>query len=292
MLDRFRNPRFVIMRVVAVILFACLLCYFLSPAFLKKENVFSPGQIIRGKPGEDYRIFIQLDNDGYYVIQDFYRDGPLTNPYRVKDRDDLYKDYSEQVSIDGLFVHYFHKFCDVCGMKFDNYRNGVKNEVLFSTFNDGSDMEQMRRFVGGGEFVAYYPNGNRYVKGKIEKDGNNGKMSIWWRSGAKKGEMEVKDNQLKVVVWYKNGAKKREGIGEVGNVHWTTWYENGQVSSKVSVVDSVPVKCSEYGGNGEILYEDIASRAICGEMVDKEYFHEEIELDEIPKVIPMGSDDI
>lgn len=111
--------------ILLVILFGWLLYYFWNSTSLgKKEASFSSGQIIRGNLGSGHRKFIQISGDGYYIVQDFHGIGkPATNPYRIKDQDDLFRDYSEQRSIDGFYFRYDGND----GVNYFNYRNGLKD---------------------------------------------------------------------------------------------------------------------------------------------------------------------
>jgi hypothetical protein len=119
--NQFKVWRFASLFIFFAILLGCLLYFWNS---ISSERTFSPGQIIRGKLGSDHRKLIQISDDGYYIVQDFRGTGkPATNPYRIKDRDDLLRDYSEQRSIDGVYVR-----ADNDEVVYSNYRNGLKDE--------------------------------------------------------------------------------------------------------------------------------------------------------------------
>ena len=243
----------------------------------RKEASFSPGQIVQGKFNSSHRKFIQISDDGYYIVQDFHSTGkPATNPYRVKDRDDLFRDYSEQQSIEGLYAHTDSNG----GMNYFNYRSGLKDGSAFAIYNDGNieSRENYRQGRLDGEFIRFFRDGQKKFERIISSDKKDIRVIMWWYTGEKKTELLIRnDEPIEDRAWYVNGAKRREGYMKDGRGHWTTWHKNGQVSSEMYTVDSVPVKCSEYGKDGKVLHKDETSSTICKEIFDKKYYREGME---------------
>jgi antitoxin component YwqK of YwqJK toxin-antitoxin module len=268
-----RRERFLTVLLGFTVFFSLTLFYFLDFSLFRDENHFIPGQIIQGEFDGDHRRFIQISNDGYYIIQDFKRGGvPTTNPYRIKNKDDLYKSYLDQWSIDGLYAY---QDCDAgCEMRFINYRNGRKEGIEFGIFTNGNINGRRNFFhnLPDGEFITYYENGNKRSEGKMANRMNDMLITVWWPSGQKKMERELKNSRLvKEIVWYENGAKKKEGHGKPEYDYWVSWHKNGQISSESYWKKSLKSvgKCSEYGENGEILHKDETSQEICSKIYKK-----------------------
>jgi antitoxin component YwqK of YwqJK toxin-antitoxin module len=265
---------------ISVFVIGSTVVYFVNSCCTEGAS-FSSGQIVRGEFGKKHRRFIQVADDGFYVIQDFHASGkPLTNPYRVK-RDDLLKDHSEQF-IDGLFILYYSNCWE--RMIVSNYRNGLKDGVSFAIYNSGK-ISYIRHFVRGkqeGDFTTYFRNGNKLAEGSISNNESDITTTTWYFSGAKQDDLQIHNNVIsKGISWYESGAKKREGGINNGKGHWMTWYENGQISSVIYFKNSIPVKCSEYGEDGIILHKDEISRAVCEEIYTKKgYYSDRLESDD------------
>ncbi|MDR1424830.1 MAG: hypothetical protein LBI92_09570 [Azoarcus sp.] len=260
------------MLVLLVTLFLGGYFYFCKDSIFseKQVNAFSPGQIIRGELGEEYRRFIQISPDGYYVIQDFRVDGrPMSSPYRVKDRDDLMKNYSKQTSIDGLYVADERDIYG--GIKYLNYLNGIKEGTSFALHTNGN-IKRLENYSRGNlkNFVHFFRNGNKQIEGVFSDKSKENKIVGWWYTGGIRyeGSGDNKDG----IIWYENGKKMAEFHEKDGINNGTTWHEGGQVSSEITIDRSrSSFKCSEYSETGEIIIKNETSFAICTDIESRYY---------------------
>jgi antitoxin component YwqK of YwqJK toxin-antitoxin module len=269
--------------IVFVLVLGFLYYYSIQDNTAKNEEkiAFTLRQIIKGEFGNQHRRFIQVSDDGYYVIQDFHHDGrPQTNPYRVKYKEDLYRDHSEQISIDGFYFE--DKSDSSSGLEYVNYLNGLKEGLRLKIYKDGS-IELIENYHHGlldGKYTRFFRNGNTDIEGVAMQSQNKFKATSWWYTGKKMQEMVVVGKTLtEDTAWHENGSLRRKGFNNNGKGHWTTWYENGQVSSELFMENSIPVKCSEYSKDGTALHKDETDRNVCEEIHNKKYYREIIESD-------------
>jgi len=242
-------------------LFLAIILYFyffgVSPA--NSDNIaFSPGQIILGKTGEDHRIFIQKEKGGYYVVQDIGADGmPLTNPYRIKNKEDLINNHSKQNSIDGLYVTYDRSRPNGERL-YRNYHKGLEDGLVFSTYENGNI--KRRASYRNGRMVSnifYFRNGKKRIELSSINNETESKITVWWDNGAKRYEQEAKKGEFDYQKsWYKNGTKRAELYEKHGKGYGISWHEDGKKSSELEIVNSEVIKCSGYDDNGEIILEE------------------------------------
>jgi antitoxin component YwqK of YwqJK toxin-antitoxin module len=242
--------------------------FFETSAANSGNNVLSPGQIILGKAGEDHRIFIQMEKDGYYLVQNIGADGiPLTNPYRIKNKEDLTNFTENQKSIDGLYVTY--DFASQDGGRF--YRNfvlGLEEGDGFSILKDGSIGKKVSYRNGKPlSIVFYFKNGDKRAESLIMNNGTETKTTMWWRNGKKIYEQEAKDGEFNYQKsWYQNGAKRAELNEKHGKERGKSWHENGKIATELEIDNSKVIKCIEYNESGKIISNAEASISECNEI--------------------------
>ena len=81
-----------------------------------------------------------------------------------------------------------------------------------------------------GDYVIWYPNGQKSVEGGLLDGENHGFWEHWYDNGQKEQEglFHQGEQQGTWNHWYRDGAKESEWIfGADGIAHFTYWYESG-----------------------------------------------------------------
>lgn len=264
-------------------------CNLHKPTFFAgKQDMYDLGQIIFGETRGAHRRFIQISNDGYYIIQDFKSSGmPITNPYRVKALSDLTKNYSEQTSIDGLYVAIENDIYG--GRKYINYVNGMKEGRAFALHTNGA-MKRIEKYHHDSlrHFVHYFRNGEKNMEGTISNDKIKSTLTVWWYKGGKKYEAEKNGKKSIEITWFENGIKKAEIVDNNKNKYGTSWHENGGIASEISIENDIPVKCSEWHKTGENIIKDEIKVEICNDVRSRYYNFRYVFEADINDLPPLG----
>ncbi|UYZ82680.1 toxin-antitoxin system YwqK family antitoxin [Entomomonas sp. E2T0] len=211
---------------------------------------------------ETYRKLLKVNNDGSYLVQDFYSktDNQLTSPMTLKKAQDLTVNYLHLKDLDGTIL----------------YSNEDGSKMLEKTFKNGKVEGTLTRWNKAGQknYEAHYKDN------KLE-----GVVYSWHDNGKKASESHFKNGKLdgKTINWNELGNKKQEANYKAGKqdgvtTHWyegknqklyethykdgnrdglhTTWYENGQKKSeenyKNDMLDGLSTSWDE---NGHKEYE-------------------------------------
>lgn len=121
---------------------------------------------------ENYdRKFIEKNKDGYYLVQEFYKDGKkYTDPF-------LLKDYKEAMK--------------------------TSHDILGCGYPDPIIIE--------GKYTAYYPNGQKWSEGVYKNGYRQGVWTQWYETGEKWSTSTFsQENKYEghIIYWHKNGMTK------------------------------------------------------------------------------------
>ncbi|MCA9173044.1 MAG: toxin-antitoxin system YwqK family antitoxin [Planctomycetales bacterium] len=116
--------------------------------------------------------------------------------------------------------------------------------------------EQQGEGTKEGEWVRYYPNGQKQMVGVFQRDKPIGQFTWWYESGqrALTGVYEEGDKVGQWTWWHDNGMKRSQGNYREGNPAglWASWDEQGTLIHEINSLQSSEAIASGQGQRDEL----------------------------------------
>lgn len=149
------------------------------------------------------RRFKGITIDGYFIVQDFYKDTDikLTDQYLLNNKESI-----DIPSIDLMETFPSPLASDYC----EYYKSGLKSTEIIYTAQDSFTLK------------IYFPTGEKCVESHYYKGKREGNFTSWHVNGKKEREGVFQND-------------KRSGV-------WITWEMDGKLFAKIEYVDDEIVK--------------------------------------------------
>ena len=251
-----------ILKMIKVFFLMFLLIVF-SPVFATDQSVADK---IIYENDKFYRKLIGVDDQGYFLIQDFYHNHqPFSSLYKVKYKADFRRDHDAQTSLEGKYLRFSQ---DQTIILSEHYRDGKKDGLFVRYFSSGEQESQQEYHadIPSGNYISWWRNGHKQSEAKVLY-GNLRLIKAWYKSGQQQmlGTLDGEHLIGKVIFWHENANKSLEGHVSDGKEHgvWQSWYENGKKSSELLFDNGQIIYCSAFTEQGETVYLKTRSNQVC-----------------------------